>query len=139
MTATGYFCLVTIYDVVFYSCPHVLPVKRRKSNSSLFSIYKPMNLVCLFRHNIFAYRVFSRPSFGTRKDSDFQPAFFSPLTLKQAFYHLLMLCAMEQIFYRSFTLQFEFFCYFFLCFLYSTCTATEQPEEVPLIFYIFWK
>ena len=109
MTATGYFCLVTIYDVVFYPCPHVLPVKRRKSNSSLFSIYKPLNLVCLFRHNIFACRAFSRPSFGTRKDSDFQPAFFSPLTLKQAFYHLLMLCAVAQIFYRSFTLQFYSF------------------------------
>ena len=31
-------CSVTIYDVIFYSCPHFLPVKCRKSRSKLFSI-----------------------------------------------------------------------------------------------------
>ena len=31
-------CSVTIYDMVFYRCPHLLPAKWRKSRSSLFSI-----------------------------------------------------------------------------------------------------
>ena len=36
----GILCSVTIDDVIFYLCPHLLPVKRRKSRSSLFSICK---------------------------------------------------------------------------------------------------
>ena len=32
-------CPVTIYNMVFYLCPHFLSVKRRKSRSNSFSIF----------------------------------------------------------------------------------------------------
>ena len=51
---------------------------------------QPLNLIGLLGQNVFWRSIFSRPSFGTGKDSGFQLAFFSPLTLKQPFYHLLI-------------------------------------------------
>ena len=49
-----------------------------------------MNLICLLCHNVSWYGIVPRSSFGPRKDSGLQLAFFSPLTLKQPFYHLFI-------------------------------------------------
>ena len=49
-----------------------------------------MDLIRLLCHNVSWCGIFPRSSFGPWKDPGFQIAFFSPLTLKQPFYHLLI-------------------------------------------------
>ena len=74
---------LTIYDVVFDLCPHFLPVKCRKSRSSLFLHAQLLGLICLLCHNVSGCGIFPWSSSGPWNDAGCQLPFFSPLTLKR--------------------------------------------------------
>jgi len=58
--------------------------------AAICSPSQAMDLIRLLCHNVSWCGIFPRSSFGPWKDPGFQLAFFSPLTLKQPFYHLLI-------------------------------------------------
>ena len=64
---------------------------------------QPLDLVGLLRYNIPGRSVLPWPALETWKDTGFQPAFFSPLSLKQPFYYLFIL---KTVVFCNFSLAF---------------------------------
>ena len=91
---------------------------------------QPLDLIGLLGHNVFWSTTFSWSSFGPWKDSCFQLSFFSPLTLEQPFYHLLIL---KTVVFCNFPLSFPL-CYHCLDFrqqCLNMCVIPFPHDKTP--------